>query len=74
MDAGARPPRSLFRRTCRRHGDRHFDIHVIASGYLRVYQSILEQSPDAAAGVALNRIMPQPAVQPSRDVHPALVA
>jgi glycosyltransferase involved in cell wall biosynthesis len=59
---------------CRRHVEAHFDIHVMASGYLRVYQSILEQRPDAVAGVALNRDTPQQALQPSGNAHPALVA
>lgn len=32
-------------RACRRHIERHFDAPVMAEGYLRVYQSILDGSP-----------------------------
>lgn len=59
---------------CRQHVERHFDRRAMAEGYLRVYQSILEQRPDAAEDVALNRNTPQRSAQPSGDTHPALVA
>jgi glycosyltransferase involved in cell wall biosynthesis len=61
-------------RACRRHVETHFDTDVMASGYLRVYQSILEHGADALAGVALDRNTPQQAVRPSGDARPTLVA
>lgn len=61
-------------RACRRHVETDFDIHVMASGYLRVYQSILEQRPGAVASVALNRNTPRQSVKASGTAHPALAA
>lgn len=59
---------------CRRHVETDFDTRVMAIGYLRVYQSILEQRSDAVAGVALNRYPPQQSIQPDADAQPVLAA
>jgi glycosyltransferase involved in cell wall biosynthesis len=61
-------------RACRRHVETHFDVHVMASGYLRVYQSILEQRSAGQSGAPLNGKTPPQAVRPSGDARPALVA
>ena len=37
-------------RACRRHIERHFDTQVMASAYLRVYESILEGRPATGSG------------------------
>ena len=61
-------------RACRRHVEAHFDSHVMAEGYLRVYQSILERSPAAQSGAPPNDKTPPQAARPRGDARPALAA
>jgi glycosyltransferase involved in cell wall biosynthesis len=59
---------------CRQHVESNFGRQAMAEGYLRAYQSILEEWPNAVPAGALSRNMPQQAVRPGGDVRPALVA
>jgi len=61
-------------RACRGHVETYFDNHVMASGYLDVYQAILEKTRSVAGGIALNREARPQAERPGGDAQPALVA
>ncbi len=43
---------------CRQHMERYFDAHVMADGYLRVYESVLERRPAGLSGPTLSGMTP----------------
>ncbi len=61
-------------KTCRRHMERHFDAHVMADGYLRVYESVLERRPAGLSGAALSGMTPLLAARPTAGARPTPIA
>jgi glycosyltransferase involved in cell wall biosynthesis len=54
---------------CRRHVERHFDAHVMADGYLRVYESVLGRRPAGPSGAALSGTTPLLAAPPAAGIR-----
>lgn len=61
-------------RTCRGHMERLFDAHVMADGYLRVYESVLDRRPAGPPGAALSSMTPVLAARLTAGTRPAPVA